>query len=361
MLNRIIVTTDAVGGVWRYSLELARGLIEHRIEVVLAVLGPAPDPIRRNEAAALGARLVVTDLPLDWLAETPGEIEHAAQALAAMAERFDADTVQLHAPALVGQARWPVPVICMSHSCTATWWQAVRGGSLPADMAWRAEATAGGIARADVVIAPTRAFSDALRICYGTTRPIEVVHNGRTPVVAGAQRQEHVLTAGRLWDEGKNVAVLDTAAAAWSWPVLAAGPTEGPNGARLVAHNMTMLGSLGEVELAEEYARASVFVSLARYEPFGLAVLEAAQAGCALILSDIPTFRELWDGAAILVPTDDVHAVTAAVEALFRDPGLRIRSGQAARRRAAAFSARRMADATRRIHQHATARARTAA
>src|SRR3954454_14330331 len=100
MLKRIIVTTDAVGGVWRYSLELARGLIEHCIEVVLAVLGPAPDPMQRDEAAALGARLLVTDLPLDWLAETPHEIEQAAQTLAAVAERFDADTVQLHAPSL---------------------------------------------------------------------------------------------------------------------------------------------------------------------------------------------------------------------------------------------------------------------
>jgi hypothetical protein len=34
-------------------------------------------------------------------------------------------------------------------------------------------------------------------------------------------------------------------------------------------------------------------------EPFGLAVLEAAQAGCPLVLSDLPGFRELWDGAAL--------------------------------------------------------------
>ena len=48
-------------------------------------------------------------------------------------------------------------------------------------------------------------------------------------------------------------------------------------------------------------ARTAVFVSPALYEPFGLAVLEAAQAGCALVLSDIPTFRELWDGVALFV------------------------------------------------------------
>jgi len=361
MLKRIMVTTDAVGGVWRYSLELARVLVDHQIEVVLAVLGPTPDQMQRDEAAAVGAKLLVTDLRLDWLAETPREIEHAAQILAGMAKRFEADTVQLHAPSLVGQVRWPVPVIAVAHSCVGTWWQAVRGDVLPVDMAWRARATAAGIARADVVIAPTRAFADALRAYYQTTRPIEVVHNGRTAVAPDARRHEYVLTAGRLWDEGKNIAALDAAAAAWTWPVLAAGPTEGPNGAHLAAHNMTMLGSLCEVDLAEQYARASIFVSLARYEPFGLAVLEAAQAGCALVLSDIPTFRELWDGAAVFVPLDNVRAVAAAGETLFHDPELCARSGEAARRRAAAFSAQCMADATLRIHQRAAARARTAA
>ncbi|MFL5253616.1 MAG: glycosyltransferase family 4 protein [Rhodopila sp.] len=361
MLNRILVTTDAVGGVWRYSLELAHGLAAHGIEVVLAVLGPAPNLAQRREAAALGARLVETDLPLDWLAENPGEVEHAVQALAAMARRLDADTVQLHTPSLVGHARWPVPVIAVAHSCVGTWWQAVRAGPLPADMTWRAEATATGIANADFVTAPTRAFADALCACYGTTRAIDVVHNGRTAVAANSRRCDHILTAGRLWDEGKNIATLDAAAATWRWPVLAAGPSEGPNGARFVAHNMTMLGPLQEIELAEEYARASIFVSLARYEPFGLAVLEAAQAGCALVLSDIPTFRELWEGAAAFVPPDDRHAITAAVEPLFLDPGSRLIAGESARRRAAAFTAAHMADATRQIHQQAAARARAAA
>jgi len=361
VLKRTIVTTDAVGGVWRYSLELARGFIEQHVDVVLAVLGPAPDPLQQREAATLGVRLVVTDLPLDWLAETPEEVVLAAQMLASTACQYDVDTIQLHAPSLVGHARWPVPVIAVAHSCVGTWWRAVRDGPISADLAWRAETTAHGIARADVVIAPTQAFADALRACYGTQRPIKVVHNGRTVVATSAQRGEHILTAGRLWDEGKNVATLDAAAAGWSWPVLAAGPSEGPNGARLVAQNMTMLGPLQKAELAAEYARASVFVSLARYEPFGLTVLEAAQAGCALVLSDIPTFRELWGGAAVFVPPHDIRSITATVETLFHDSALRTRHSEAARRRAAAFSAQRMADATRQVHERATVEARSAA
>ena len=79
-----------------------------------------------------------------------------------------------------------------------------------------------------------------------------------------------------------------------------------------------------------------VFVSPALYEPFGLAVLEAAQAGCALVLADIPTFRELWDGAALFVPPSDDRAIAATLSTITADTALRTRMAAAAERRAAA-------------------------
>ncbi len=110
-----------------------------------------------------------------------------------------------------------------------------------------------------------------------------------------------VLTAGRLWDEGKNVAALDRAAVHLPFNICAAGPVQGPNGAAIELTRLDWLGTLEPLALHEVMARTQVFASTALYEPFGLAVLEAAQAGCALVLSDIPTFRELWDGAALFV------------------------------------------------------------
>src|SRR5690606_7562193 len=81
-----------------------------------------------------------------------------------------------------------------------------------------------------------------------------------------------------------------------------------------------------------------VFVSAATFEPFGLAVLEAAAAGCALVLSDIPTFRELWDGAAQFADPRDPAAFAAAIEALIEDPERRTALGEAAAARAARFT-----------------------
>jgi glycosyltransferase involved in cell wall biosynthesis len=81
------------------------------------------------------------------------------------------------------------------------------------------------------------------------------------------------------------------------------------------------------------------------YEPFGLAVLEAAQAGCALVLSDIPTFRELWDEAALFVPPSDARALGEALDTIIADPALRARLAAAATRRAARYTVDKSADA----------------
>ncbi|MBN8871671.1 MAG: glycosyltransferase family 4 protein [Rhodospirillales bacterium] len=345
------MTTDAVGGVWRYTLELARGFVRHRAIPVVAVLGPAPTTAQRAEAAAIpGLRLVETGLPLDWTAETPEALDATAHALAQLAATQGVDSVQVHAPALVGVATWPVPVLAVVHSCVATWWRAVRGGALPADLAWRAAATARGIARADAVVAPSAAFAAALQDTYRPGRSIGVIHNGRRPVPATAARECAVLTAGRLWDEGKSVATLDAAALLVPWKVCAAGPLHGPNRAAIHLHRIEALGELDEAALATAYAEATVFASTARYEPFGLAVLEAAQAGCALVLSDIPTFRELWEDAAFFVPAGDPDALAATLRGVLADPALAARAGQRARARAVRYTAERMADETWAVH-----------
>jgi glycosyltransferase involved in cell wall biosynthesis len=145
-------------------------------------------------------------------------------------------------------------------------------------------------------------------------------------------------TAGRLWDEGKAARTLDAAAALLRFPLVAAGSVEGPNGATVDLHHMQPTGRLSGAAIAAILATRPVFVSAARYEPFGLAVLEAAQAGCALVLSDTSGFRELWDGAAVFVPPDDAATFAAAITALADDRERRVALGVAARERADRYS-----------------------
>jgi glycosyltransferase involved in cell wall biosynthesis len=106
------------------------------------------------------------------------------------------------------------------------------------------------------------------------------------------------------------------------------------------------LGSLSMVDLREEYAACGLFASAALYEPFGLAALEAAHAGTALVLSDIPTHRELWDGAAVFVPPRDAEGFAACCAALLDNPDEAARLGALARQRAMTYSRASMVAAT---------------
>ncbi len=301
----VLMTTDAVGGVWRYTLDLANGFARRGLRPLLAVLGPAPSALQREEAARTGVPVMKTGLPLDWTAENPAALENAVAELRALASRSRANAVHLHAPALAGTERWSVPVVAVAHSCVGTWWRAVRGGPLPEDLAWRAEATGAGLRTATAVIAPTRAHAEAVREVYGAGS-VQVVHNGAAPAPTRSrgERGKAVMAAGRLWDEGKNLAALDRVAPRLGAPIRAAGPTDGPNGASIDLPGLELLGNLGPDAMRAAYANASVFASMAKYEPFGLSVLEAARSGMRLVLADIGSFRELWDGAAIFVRSE---------------------------------------------------------
>ena len=104
-----------------------------------------------------------------------------------------------------------------------------------------------------------------------------------------------------------------------------------------------MLGQLPHPELAAWFAHAAIYALPARYEPFGLAVLEAAHAECALVLSDIASLRELWEGAAVFVPLDDAAALAGAIESLIADTTKRKALAARARFRAREFAPERLA------------------
>jgi glycosyltransferase involved in cell wall biosynthesis len=341
---RLFMTADAVGGVWQYALDLTRGLTRRGIETTLAVLGPEPTPDQARAAEEAGvAALIATDLPLDWTAESRTELERAGREVARLAAQCAADIVHLNSAALCGVAQFSVPVVGVCHSCVATWWHTVRSGPLPEEFVWRTELLREGYRAAAALTAPTEAFAEATARTYRLPRAPTVVRNGRAPAaVAKRDAQPFAFTAGRLWDEGKNLAALDRAAARLAIPIEAAGPTEGPNGARIGLSNLRLLGRLSDAQLAERLACRPVFVSVAKYEPFGLAVLEAAQAGCALVLSDIASFRELWDGAAFFVDADDDPAIASALQSLLADPQGRTALGESARARAENYSVEAM-------------------
>ena len=345
----LLMTADAAGGIWTYALETAQALSTRGISTTLAVLGDPPSDSALREARAIaGLRIELTGLPLDWTAASACEVTQAGEEIARLSCRVGADLIQLNAPAVAATASFAVPTIGLLHSCVATWWEGVHGNAaMPADLDWRAKLTRAGLTRVDVAIAPSQALARQAQRLYALPSPLVVIPNGRSAPDAAraANRDIVVLTAGRLWDQGKNVAAVDRAAAHLPFKICAAGPLAGPSGAAVRLDGLDWLGTLDPAALREVMARSAVFVSPALYEPFGLAVLEAAQAGCALVLSDIPTFRELWDGAALFFVPSDPKAIVDALNNITVDTALRTRLAAAAQRRAAKYTPDRSADA----------------
>lgn len=347
MNERVLITADAVGGVWQYSTDLAAALVPLGYRPILALLGPAPTAEQRAHAARLeGVELIETGFTLDWLASDEATVRATARGVAALARETGAGLLQLNQPALAGEPM-PVPAIAVAHSCVATWWRAVRGiEPMPSSFSWQARLMRAGLIAADLVACPTAAFAGALADCYALPKAPRVVHNGRAPIVTSAGAlHDFAFTAGRLWDEGKNLATLDQAAARLSVPLKAAGPLVAPHGGSAVFAHLHASGPVSVSWIARCLSARPVFVSAARYEPFGLAVLEAAMAGCPLVLADIPTFRELWGDVATLVPPDDAAGFALAIEELIGDTSRRLAQGDLARRHARRFSPAAMAEA----------------
>ncbi|HYI41190.1 MAG TPA: glycosyltransferase family 4 protein [Allosphingosinicella sp.] len=342
---RILITTDSSGDLWPYGLDLARGLSRLGHETLLALTGPAATVEQAAMAKAIpGLRLVDSGLGLDRLAGEEASLVRAAETIADLAVEADCDIVQLNTPALAALADFGRPVVAVLHSCVASWWEAVQGTALPADLARRTALTGKGLRTAGAVVAPTDAFGASVKRHYGLEVLPHTVHHGRSPVAApNGVPHDFVFAAGRLWDEGKNFGMLDAAAGRIGVPVRAAGPIAGPNGARILFDNIDCLGTLGEAELGRWLSARPVFVSAALHEPFGHSVLEAASAGCALVLSDIPTFRELWDEVAIFIDPRDEDGFARAIGDLVGDDFERAVLGRAARERAARYTPDAMA------------------
>lgn len=342
-VRRILVTCDAVCGVWRHALDMARALAAREVETVLVAFGPEPSAEQRAEARETpGATLLWFDHPLDWLVGDETALDGIPAVLEGVADLYDVDLLHLNYPSQARGLSAARPVIAMSHSCLSTWWAAMRGGE-PAceDFERNARLVREGLARADRVLAPSRSHANALTRAYGRLPGLAVVRNASFASALPPEPNDgspRALAVGRWWDEGKNARVLDAAAALASTPIAAIGSTSGPQGQSVDLLHAQALGSLAPEATRAALSRAAVFVSPSRYEPFGLAVLEAAQEGCALVLADIPTFRELWEDAAVFVDPDDAAGFAEAIDRIAGDARLHAWQVTQAQARAALYA-----------------------
>ncbi|WP_434042719.1 MULTISPECIES: glycosyltransferase family 4 protein [Sorangium] len=345
-LGSILMTADTVGGVFSYAIELARALAARGVRTSLATMGgPLSAPQREAAGSVPGLALFESSYRLEWMDDPWDDVARAGDWLLELEERVRPDVVHLNGYAH-GALGFRAPKLVVAHSCVLSWWSAVLGGEAPPQYDRYRREVARGLAAASAVVAPTRAMLDALLRHHGALSPqprAAVIPNAADPDRFAPQpKEDFILAVGRLWDQAKNVAALGEVAPRLPWPIRVAGSDVHPGGGARPIPPLEHLGVLSPSGVAGALARASIYAHPARYEPFGLSVLEAALSGCALVLGDIPSLREVWRDAALYVDPGDAEALRRALQALIDDPGARREMASRASARALDFSPRRM-------------------
>jgi glycosyltransferase involved in cell wall biosynthesis len=352
---RLMMTTDAVGGVWIFSVALARALSQAGVEITLVNIGPKPADAQRDMLKGhRGVSLIETDLLLEWQDPAGHDIVKAAAVLGALADRLAPDLIHFNGfrDAALG---WKVPTVVVAHSCVNSWASACDQSDAFAGSEWSAYTAnmRDGLFSASAWVAPTNSFREVIARSLGSSEKGIAIWNGADSVQRRAKpKRPVVLAAGRLWDRAKNLSALSSAAAAIDWPIRIAGSLRAEHGGSAAPiEGCECLGAISHDELLQEMEAASIFVSPALYEPFGLSVLEAARAGSALLLSDIPTFRELWEGAAIFFDPRDRQDLRQSLRSLCSDKSLRARLQRAAADRATRYPLRNTASRYRALYE----------
>lgn len=348
---RVLMTLETSSNTWRFGLDLARALVHRNVTFVFAALGPAPTQAQRQEAELLGD-LVHLSLPDEEEDISDRQLADIASRIAEAATRFQVDLLHLNELRQAAHIDTEKPVVVMSHSCIPTLFHALRHIEPHQFVERHRTLNRQGILRADVVLAPSGSHANLMTATYGQIRNLRVVHyaTGAAPPAINRPHREGIVAVGHWWDEAGNGAVLDDAAGRVSRRLTMIGERTGPKGQSLEIRNAYHAGPLSPGETLAHIGMAEVFVSPSLYEPFGQEALEAAACRTPLVLADIQTYRELWDGAALFVPPSEPGAFAEAIEKLLRERHLREILAQLASNRATRFTPVRQAAAVRAVY-----------
>ena len=342
--RKILMTVDPVGGVWTYAIELARALEPYGVEFAFASMGGRLSHEQYEQVVSRkNVRLFESAYRLEWADDPWKDVDRAGDWLLQVAARVRPDLIHLnnYCHAVLS---WDAPVLLVGHSCVLSWWRAVKDADAPARYDEYRTRVAAGLAASDMVVTPSSVMRDALRLHYNANGDCVVIRNGRdASLFPPAEKLPLIFSCGRIWDEAKNFRLLDRVAPLIEWRIAVAGDNRHPDGEPVRLQDVCCLGKLSAREIGQQFARAAIFVLPARYEPFGLSAVEAALSGCALVLGDIPSLREIWGDAAIFVSPDDANGLSRGLNDFIANPELRETFARRARARALQFSPQRMA------------------
>jgi glycogen(starch) synthase len=353
----VLLTADTLTGTWTYAREMVTGLVGRGVCVTLVSFGDVPLPEQITWMDSLsGFDYRPTAFRLEWMQEGEADFDEARAYLQALIAETQPDLLHL-TQYCFGNLAVNIPRIVVAHGDLLSWWVAVHGHE-PREtqwMRWYRSMVADGIRGATMIVSPSLYMLDTLRLCYAKPAHSAVIYNGRNPLLFNpyTSKEDSVLSVGKLWDAGKQVSLLTQHSHPLPVCIVAADqpvdvmrfPLRADVKLKTEEYDVAFRGPQTEAQLRHLYSKASIYVATARYEPFGMAPLEAALSRCAIVANDIPVFRELWGDAALYFRTNDAASLADALLCLSEDRDFCRAHGNLAYQRARTrFPARRMID-----------------
>lgn len=342
----VLMTADTVGGVWNYSMDLIKSLDKNHVNFTLVTMGAPLTSAQRNQVRKLNnVNLKETKFRLEWMDSPWVDVELSGEFIMRLSQDIKADLLHLNGFSH-GALEVKIPKMVVAHSCLFSWWKAVKSTVPPEAYTQYYSRVQEGLLLADHVVAPSYSILQQINFFYGALEKQAVIPNGiNLENYSPEAKTKMIFSAGRVWDEAKNIAALEEASAKITWPFFVAGSTKKLEGTTTSEFKrLKLLGVLNNKQMQDYLSKSAIYALPAKYEPFGLSILEAAASGCALVLGDIPSLKENWEGAAIFADPGNTKEITEAIEYLIQHDKIRNELADKARERASGFSLKSFSD-----------------
>jgi glycogen synthase len=226
----VLITCDAIGGVWTYTRELVRGLVRRNHRVSLISFGELPDHHQLLWMRDLPLfEYYGTDFPLEWQKDSASGVAASMDYMERLIALIKPDVLHSN-QYCYGSVRCSIPRIVVAHSDVLSWRTEVLGQATLEDpwLLWYRYVVTAGVAEAEALIAPSRWMLDTISQYYGKAANGSVIYNGcdSSQFSSSFNKSSCVLCAGRIWDPGKQVGIL--LARRQMVPVQIAGPRRDP-------------------------------------------------------------------------------------------------------------------------------------
>src|SRR5436190_15714449 len=94
---KVLMTTDTVGGVWTYAIDLAKALQSHDIEFELATMGAPLSPHQRAAAESLpNVHIHESAFKLEWMDDPWRDVAEAGRWLLDLEQETSPDLIHLN-------------------------------------------------------------------------------------------------------------------------------------------------------------------------------------------------------------------------------------------------------------------------